>query len=729
MTDRTYPVKEHLILPVDGETALATPIGDDLALICGVCDAMPDTVEVLLNGDPSMCMQAGVVTWPRVGSPSEASTGFVAIVPIRLAAKVRLRSILMRRNGQPTRYTLVRAAVPLPGLVQIVSTDAADRFAEVADRIAQALTAGKSNPKRCAAALSIMTAAARNDGWIEVMGSLDTGEVFLQGWALDLPSDQVRVLVEHEGFSAGAIHAAAVERADLGGKGKGFIGLLDAGKIGIEPETVKKLFFRARDGWRTLDVYSRRVLLPSTEVPAHIREGLNRASANSETLTTLRRAGERFDGRDTVSSLKQPVRIGMDMVAEVPGGGLLVAGWMLDPEHHAQTITVRSGATSARIDDTWTRLPRQDVLAAFQQSDLFAGRLDPRRIDHGFLAFVPDISCSGDGPIYFEFDLGESVAFYPLKPMRHLSRQALERLLAPLDPRTAAAGTAIERHIGPMMQALTAPEPRIVESRDFGFDDSGAGKVLVVGASLDAGEVSAALVLLALDPEVHDVPVIVSASIEAFGSIAPEAERLASFYGLMVRVIGSEGVQDACDAFEAAVQATRADALVFLSAGVLPRQAGWLTQMERAYRARGGKALVSPTIVFEDESVQFAGTWFDSDEQKLVDRYIGYPRDVVQGARPTEVMAGSTNCCIVSRSAIEAAGGFTRSYLETSEKGRDLCLKLRLAGTMSVWLPEVEMISAEDDAGQVSLPLRRLAQRIDRWSFDRKWSLLVNNMR
>ena len=46
-----------------------------------------------------------------------------------------------------------------------------------------------------------------------------------------------------------------------------------------------------------------------------------------------------------------------------------------------------------------------------------------------------------------------------------------------------------------------------------------------------------------------------------------------------------------------------------------------------------------------------------------------------------------------------------------------------------MWLPEVEMISADGDAGGSSLPLRRLSQRIDRWTFDRKWSLLVNNMR
>jgi hypothetical protein len=722
-------VKDQLNLPVDGETALATPIGEDLALISGVADAMPETVEILLNGDPSMTMKAGVVSWKRKGAPSEAAIGFVAVVPIRLAGTVRLRSIVVRCDGPPVRYTLVRQAVSLASLVDIVSADASERFAEVADRIAQALMTGKGNAKRLAAALTVLTSAAKNDGWIEVMGPLDTGEIFLQGWAHTLPSDQMRVLVAQGGLLAGELKAALFQRNDLGGNGVGFIGLLDTGKMAVDPEKLQKLFFRTRDGWRTLDVYERRVLLPTTDVPAHIRDGLVRASANPDTLRTLRRAGDRFDGRDTVSHLKQPVRIGLDMVVEVPGGGMLVAGWMLDPEGHTDSVVLRSGKASARIDETWTRLPRPDVSTAFQQNDLFMGRLDPRRIDYGFLAFVPGVSYSPDTPVYFEFTVGDSVAFYPLKPMRNLSRQALERLVAPLDPRTAAAGTAIERHIGPMMQALAAPAPKVVETRDFGFNDIGAAKALVIGANLDAEEVSAALVLLALDPEIRGVPVIVSAPIEAFGSIAPEAERLARFYGLKVRVIGSEGVQDACDAFEAAVQATSADALVFLSASVLPRQAGWLSTMERAYRNRGGKALVSPTIVFEDESIRFAGTWFDADEQKLVDRYIGYPRDVVRGAEPSEVMAGSTACCIVSRSAIEAAGGFTRSYLAASDKGRDLCLKLRLAGTPSVWLPDVEMISAEEDGGGSSPAMRRLAQRIDRWSFDRKWSLLVNNMR
>jgi hypothetical protein len=279
-----------------------------------------------------------------------------------------------------------------------------------------------------------------------------------------------------------------------------------------------------------------------------------------------------------------------------------------------------------------------------------------------------------------------------------------------------------------MMQSLAQATPEIVEIRDFGFDDEGKSKALVLAAGLDAEEAGVTLSLLALDPEASELPIIVSAPAESFGAIAPEVERLSRFYGINVRLVAADGVHDACDAYEAAAQVTSAETLILLSAGVLPRHQGWVSALERAYRKRNGKALVSPTILYEDNSICFAGAWLEEGEQGLVDKYIGYPRDVIRDHQATEVMAGSAACCIVSRSAFQAAGGFSKSYLSASEKGRDLCLKLRLAGTPSVWLPDVEMISADEGSGPAGMPWRRLAQNIDRWSFDRRWSLLINNM-
>ncbi|MDJ1159981.1 hypothetical protein QNA08_17345 [Chelatococcus sp. SYSU_G07232] len=725
-------MSEHPNLPVDGETALAAPIGEEFVLVMGVADAMPGALQVLLNGDPAMCMEATVVTWRRAEAPAEAAIGFVAAVPLQITGRLRLGSIVMRRGGRPARYTLVRRALPLQGLLHLMATDAGEAFKDAADGLIHALMSGKSGPKRLAAALTMLQAAARNDGFVEVMGTLDTGEVFLQGWSTELPADTTRLLVAHDGFLVGEFTAATVPREDLGGRGHGFFGLLSPGKTVVDPEKLQRLYFRGAEGWRALEIYERRVLLASTDVPAHIRDVLPRGDAGTETLRILRRASERFDGRDTVSPLQKPIRIGMDMVVDVPGGGILVSGWMLDPDGLVDSMALRAGAGAQPVTENWTRLPRPDVTSAFLNDPLFAGRLDPARHDHGFLAFVPGLSAADGAPVYFELTIeDDTIAFYPLTAMRGLSRRVIERLVSALDPRTATAALAIERHIGPMMQAVDQPPPRTVETRDFGFDDEEAPLALVVAAGLDAEEVTAALSLLALDPETRAVPIIVSAPVEAFDRVAAEVCRLAGFYGLGVRLVVAEGVTDVCDAFEAALGATTAETLVFLAAGVLPRRAGWLSRMERAYRARGGKVLVSPTIVFEDNSIRFAGTWLETEggERRLTDRFIGYPRDVVRDAEPTEVVAGSVACCVVPRAAVETAGGFSRSYLGAADKGRDLCLKLKLAGTPSLWLPEVEMVAADEEAGAASLAWRRLAQRVDRWSFNRRWSLLVANMR
>ncbi|WP_246504723.1 hypothetical protein [Microvirga antarctica] len=726
----TNTLTDHLSLPLDGESVLATPIGEDLVLVCGVAAAMSGQAPALLNGDPSMAMTATVATWARAGAPAEQSVGFVAVVPLKIAGRLRLRSIVLRSQGQPARYTLIKRAVPFALLMRIVSAESGDRFAAVADVMAQALMAESPSADRLAAAMALLAATARNDGYVEVMGPLDAGEAYLQGWSNTLPVDLSRVLVAHNGHHIADLTAAAVMREDLGGSGQGFVGLLANPAMALDLERLERLYFRTADGWRTLEIYQRRVLLPPTDVPAHIRDVVKRASAGPDTLQVLRRAGQRFDGRDTVSILDQPIRLGMDLVVEVPGGGILVTGWMLDPDRLVESIVLRAGSESAPVNTSWTRLPRPDVTAAFQHDDLFAGSIDPARHDHGFLAFVPGLSSASDAAVYFELALEtQGLAFYPLKPVRALSRRALERLVSSLDPRMAGGVKAIERHIGPMMQALDHPAPRVVEIRDFGFNDTAASTVVIVGAGLDIEEVTVTLALLALDPDVGATPIAVCVPVAVLGDIAAEVQRVAAFYGLGVRLIAAEGVQDACDAFEAAIGGTKAETLVLLSAGVLPRQTGWLTRLQRAYHARGGKVLVSPTIVFEDDSIRFAGTWLDDSERLLVDRFIGYPRDVVRGAEATEVIAGTTACCIVARSALASTGGFSRSYLGVAEKGRDLCLKLKLAGIPSLWLPEVEMVAADEEAGAMGVPWRRLADRIDRWSFNRRWSLLVANMR
>ncbi|MFX5918554.1 hypothetical protein ABTE65_19090, partial [Acinetobacter baumannii] len=78
-----------------------------------------------------------------------------------------------------------------------------------------------------------------------------------------------------------------------------------------------------------------------------------------------------------MSQIQAPVRMGLDMAVRVPGAGLFVCGWLLDPTQAVRAVTVKGGGMTARLDADWSRLGRKDVSDAFAHDPLFAGRLVP----------------------------------------------------------------------------------------------------------------------------------------------------------------------------------------------------------------------------------------------------------------------------------------------------------------------------------------------------------------
>ena len=207
------------------------------------------------------------------------------------------------------------------------------------------------------------------------------------------------------------------------------------------------------------------------------------------------------------------------------------------------------------------------------------------------------------------------------------------------------------------------PAPRIVETRDFGFNDVSADKALVVAAGADAEEIGVTLSLLALDAEAGGVPVVISAPIEAFATIAAEVERLARFAGIGIRLIASEGVQDACDALEAAIHATRAEALVFLSAGVLPRRPDgsrdWSGPTASAAARRWS---ARPSSLRTTRSASPARCWTRADG--TVGPVPRLPARRHPWRRSLRGHGGHDHLLHrLAQEAIETAGGFTRAYL------------------------------------------------------------------
>ena len=425
------------------------------------------------------------------------------------------------------------------------------------------------------AATALVEVAARRAGFIEIFGAAVPDEIFVQGWATDLPAGRMRVLAAAEPPLMTEFLCATHERADLAGRGRGFIGLLRPAPV-AELASLRWLFFRTGDGWRALDLYEQHRRIGSREIPGHVRGLLPAASGPPDVLAGLRNAAHRFGGRETVSELQMPVRIGIDLALRADGSGVFLSGWLLDPTERVRTVSLVSGRDSAVISADWTRIPRKDVEDAFSANPLFNGTL-PSRTPSGFLAFAKFASEETNPPhLVLDFGGGFPPAYFPLTLTASPPRRAVTKLLASLDPTIGGCierGGTPDRANAPRRQTHAAGKGarsrlRLRRDRQYHSGDccrQRAGKRPRANARNSRHRPVGAL------PADRN-----RGAGRGIGPGLGEIERLCRFYGLRVRLVFADSVDDAFDAMEAGVAATEAGTIALLSAHVLPRSEGWL---------------------------------------------------------------------------------------------------------------------------------------------------------
>lgn len=326
---------------------------------------------------------------------------------------------------------------------------------------------------------------------------------------------------------------------------------------------------------------------------------------------------------------------------------------------------------SCRLDTRWTTQLRPDVTSAFETLSPFLNGPDALQ-RHGFLVHVPAEEMSGTEGTYLEVVLKDGrSAFAPLALGRASPRSALRRLLSGLDPATAFRPDFLERHLLPVLQANDAPEPVIVETIDFGAVDENAAFALVIGLDGNFEKSRVLLSLCALDPLLRRAPVVLVASQDEALEQVEDFRQLAGFYGLAVRLVLADHVEDALDALQAGVEASPAETVVCLSSGVLPRGSGWLEPLLAAFQAQDATCIAAPTLLYEDETIRWGGAWIEPEDGRylLKQHYLGYPRRTLHGADVSPVAAAPFDCCVLPRSALAEAGAFQGNILARTRKG------------------------------------------------------------
>jgi hypothetical protein len=570
--------------------------------------------------------------------------------------------------------------------------------------------------------IAVLNAAAEEDGVIEIAGAIEGEGILLQGWRRHPGSVPHRLFFVGNTLDEVDAACAGFIRQDLEAPAAGFLALA-RGDGELAPPT--QVFLRQDNAFRRLSVLQDGLRLAHDASANHLCDMLSTLHAAEPVLRALRMAARpRFTGTDTVSTLDRPVRMAVDLAAPVNGAGWYLTGWLLDPLGLVTAVALRDTAGAVeRLDQRWTRVPREDVSAGFRDEPLFQGTIAHDL--HGFTVFVPS---PGGRDAWLELTLvGDHVAFMPLAPIDADGLEGKRRLLSSFDIHKPSAEEIVERHLGPLFHAAKNASPRVVGHR-----------VLRSGAALADGDAADSVLVIPLtDPSCHAGIVAASLASCAPGAgvaplfvcspaVAPSLEallRALGFYGIDAAVVLADAPIDLCAAVEIAARATSAPFLVLQSPTSHATSSGWAARLVEALGPDAAAA--SPTLLYEDWSIRYAGIgglrlseqspYAEPEAQR-----VGMPRGALMVSAVTPTRAATLECCALRRTAFESVDGFSAGYALPETNGLDFFLRLDAAGETLLWVPEI-VLYALDDAAAADSYWARTGERVDGWSLRASW--------
>ncbi len=701
-------------------------VDETTLLIIGLGRVPAGNVAVTIGEDHTGTRNAFVSEWLLAAPSPRAKHGFAALLPTG-DADPALTTIRFGEAETGAHFIFAPRLASAEEAAALVLESAGAQSAAVIDRLVDILMAGNLSRHRLLTVTTLLQATEASDGFVELIGESHDGVTFLQGWSRGMVPGPCRMCAVGSTTPVVAECGIAVfPRQDAPDGASGFVGLLDASQTARALD-IEGLVFRARAGWRHIAVHPRKRIASALETPEHIRSILLRTHGSPDVLLSLRAAANSFEGKETVSSLPYPVRMGIDNMFEADGGNLLFSGWLYDPDGHVATVRLRRRNAAARLDECWTRFDRPDVTDSFNEQQPFAPGLRGEQHMHGFIAQAQLPSDDSDAPLCFELTLRDlRRAFLPVKPNRVSARSATLRQIGSIDPENCALPAIVDTHIVPFLTRSGRSAPIIDTVLDAGSFDEENSPPIVIGAGEGEEDIGPLMALLALDPETRRAPIVIAMPAERFRRQATRLGELARFYRLSVRLVSAKGTGDVYDMLEAGTQALTCETVVSLSASLIPRGTGWYGKLVAATATLKG-SIVSPVQAYEDHSVRWAGSWIDDGncDQPVVGRYTGYPLKAVTGMTLTRIAAASIECCIMPRDALLRVGGFSGGYLGTQEKGLDLGLRLSRSGIDSYLLPSVQMWGCDDARNGDGPAMAALVDEIDRKIFKNQWASVL----
>ena len=672
------------------------------------------------------------ISWNPAGQGASRVVWSLVVLRVENIAQVRAAQITLVPDGSavPVRMpSMPRLELEPTGLFERLKAEDGEYIPPLLDFLRASLDrSGAGLSGRSARFLfAFLHALSRPDGFLETLGVLDGGGLMLQGWAFHLFAGEPRIIIETNRCAYHDASVATFSRSDVPASARGVLLVVNEGGS-IEPAQIRRAYFQTDSGLFHLDTFENRTVLANAEADAHLRSLLPSLESEKSVRHRLKQiCNVRYEGRETVSSLSVPVRSSLDLAVAVPGVGVLLTGWVLDPLGLVQRVALKSRRGKVgRVDSNWHRMARADVTRGYRQEPAFAPLLRPGDDLHGYVVLVRwEGDTSKEEELYLEFALADDeFAFMPVQARVPQSASVVRQILSSFSISDPLADKLISEHIGPAVSGILAGLPaggKAVTIHRLGRHKSKAQLTAIIPVlSADAAiDVNFARFASDLDFERVELVVVMPATVaEAMG---PGVRRYAEFYDLSVRLMIVGAPLDRYEAIEIGANAAETNVLLFITPDVIPTKRGWLSALARRLSQVSDAGLITPTLIYEDHSIKYAGME-RGEGNLLTSNLVGYARHWLTSDQARAVDAATMECCVLTRQAFAAAGGFPKDYVHADLKGIDLSIKIREAGFRCLWAPDVQLYAVDEAKSEENEYWAQTGRLVDRWGFARKWA-------
>jgi O-antigen biosynthesis protein len=419
----------------------------------------------------------------------------------------------------------------------------------------------------------------------------------------------------------------------------------------------------------------------------------------------------------------RPQGIHIDAILALSERSFYVRGWALDAQASVCRLTMVSpeGARVELLPNVCRRF-RPDVDQFYEHSREHCGA------EIGFLGYfeTPAPSFVSEGWV-LEMENVLGMAKEILGPP--VSRDILpsrDAILADLQRDRRSDMTLMDHAIPAVshIQERLEANVQINEVVQFGQSSSDPETSIVVPLYGRIDFLEQQLAQFVDDPEIRESDLIyVLDSPELASGLLDSAAQLFDLYGVPFRValLSANGGFSVANNRGASI--ARGRLLLLLNSDVLPDRPGWLSRMTAFYDRQDDIGVLGPKLLFEDDSLQHAGIWFQrppgSPAWENMHFFKGLHRDLPAANVARRVPAVTGACLMIERALYEEVGGLRGVYVQGDYEDTDLCLRLREAGRETWYLPDVELYHLEGQS--YALEARNATSRYNTWLHTHFW--------